>query len=354
MSEETKTPAVLAALMGVMDDVRSIDKAGSMSIAGSSYRFRRADDVMNAIGEAFRDHGVMLQSQVLHSEHEHYETTKTATFKGKEELKTTHWTQTYLTIRYTFTSLVDGSGVSAEGIGEGLDSGDKSSSKAMTGALKYALTQALQIAFKDMADPDNERPETQGDEPETEAQRLLRERRQEQAKANPLEPKSSAPAEQAKLSDDSVTAAAAKAAAEQVNQAEAARMAAQEQMKADAEQGAPDPMEAATEALKTELGARVMDGPGERERQAEEALSHASRKLAEMRASGSDWPALSQQDTDNMTRALAEARKLDTTRDKVNRIVLHADKLGLLTKLHGDNSFGAQIHAVRGTIPVPA
>jgi hypothetical protein len=365
MSEELQkheVPAIYGAITGVMDDVRSITKGGRMSGPGMSYTFRKADDVVNALGDAFRDHGVMVQSRVTSLETDDYEIVAPGKNGGPDKIN--HWHRTMVTMSYQFTSLVDGSTVVAQAIGEGLDNGDKSAPKAMTGALKSAFTQAFTIAFENMSDPDDERPDMSGDG-ETEAQRVLRERREAQAKAV-------GPAEPAKLADDSATVAAAKAAAERANQAEATRMAKadmQAQMQRDAEHqygpGAPDPTgadadpdadptEAAVETLKTELGARVIDGAQERDRQAEEALNHASRALAEMRASGSEWPSCSKLDIDNMTKALgaanAAAQLIPADRDKVNKIVIHADKLGLLTKLHGENSFGAQVFAIRGTI----
>lgn len=374
-----QAPAILGAILSVMDDVRSIDKNGSMSIAGSSYRFRKADDVVNAIGDAFRDHAVMLQSRVMIADHESYETSKEVTYKGNTETKVTRWTRTVVTMQYRFTSLIDGSTLDAEGIGEGLDSGDKSSSKAMTGALKYALTQALQIAFKDMADPDNERPEMQGDEPETEAQRILRERRGGAAKTEttpervhsggmvdgkPVEQwqaeqlaKGYGPADQvaksAALANDGPSVAAAKAAAEKVNQAEADAMAEQqEQPKANVNTG-KDPMAAGVETLKQELGAREIDTKTETATAAKEALEAASTYLAKVAKDKLEWKSAPPAETEQMEKAFAAAQP-PADLAKVNAIIVHAHKLGLLTRPFRGSSLAKHLYIVQQQVsPVP-
>lgn len=319
-----QAPAILGAVLSVMDDVRSIDKNGSMSIAGSSYRFRKADDVVNAIGDAFRDHAVMLQSRVLLADHESYETSKEVTYKGNTETKVTRWTRTMVTMQYRFTSLVDGSTLDAEGIGEGLDSGDKSSSKAMTGALKYALTQALQIAFKDMADPDNERPETQDDR-ETDAQRVLRERREAQdnppVPASPLEAAPAPVAEQPKPAPQP-------------------------------EQAPADPMAAGVETLKTELGAKEIDNPESRQQLADDALKAASATLAKIAKEKLTWKAATTSETTEMENAYQvvlgkkEGAAVPTL-DLVNKVIIHAGKIGLLVRPFKDSSLAKHLWVVQ-------
>lgn len=147
-------PAIFAAIAAVMQQVTFVPKAGQYDDGkrmGTKYAFRRYEDTAAALGQAFRDHGVFVQSRVL--DREHVEDKK----PYKEGSGYTMWTQVFVTMEYTFTSLADGSTVTAGSIGEGKDSSDKASAKAMTMAMKSALTQAFMIATDD-PDPDSERP----------------------------------------------------------------------------------------------------------------------------------------------------------------------------------------------------
>ncbi|HEY2101522.1 MAG TPA: ERF family protein, partial [Pseudonocardia sp.] len=271
MSEETTAhPAILASVGEVMDEVRSISKSGRMEVRGGpNYNFRKADDVVNELGEAFRKFSIMPQSRVLNIETESYETTKHDEKWGD---KITHWHRSIITVRYTFTSLIDGSTLVGEGVGEGLDSGDKSVPKAMTGAMKSAFTQVYAIAFKDMADPDNERPEYQ-DETETDAQRILRERREAQAQAAGQPTKAYVDGNQAGVAPQQATMTTGSNGVTEPTAAKLDDQQAQTQAVHEArEKVNGDPMAAGVETLKTELGAREIgqeqDTPEWREQRA--------------------------------------------------------------------------------------
>lgn len=161
---------ILSATWAVMSEVTGVGKHGDYKDGNVRYRFRAWDDVQNAVGASFRRHGVMIQSQVLDKQVEAYEV------QGKRRTAVT------LTIKYVFTSLVDGSTVEFEAIGESKDTSDKAHAKAMTAAAKSAISQALMLATGD-EDPDQTRPgEDDAVEPnvrvpanETEAQRSARE-----------------------------------------------------------------------------------------------------------------------------------------------------------------------------------
>jgi hypothetical protein len=148
-------PKILAAVAAVMQQVTYVPKAGQYDdgkrSGGTKYAFRRFEDTAAALGQAFRDHGVFVQSRVVSRERS--EDKK----PYKEGSGYTMWTSVWLTMEYTFTSLVDGTTLTVGSIGEGKDSSDKSSAKAMTMAMKSALTQAFMIATDD-PDPDSERP----------------------------------------------------------------------------------------------------------------------------------------------------------------------------------------------------
>jgi hypothetical protein len=135
-----------------MNDVQGVGKHGQMDPASrmGNYKFTRYDDLKRELGAAFRTHGVMLQSETI-------DVTNERDFEDKRK------TRVQITMRYRFTSLVDGSAVAFEVVGESIDTSDKASGKAMTMALKTALTQAFMLAAEDIEDPDATRP---GEEPE--------------------------------------------------------------------------------------------------------------------------------------------------------------------------------------------
>jgi hypothetical protein len=172
--------AVLAAVWAVMKEVTVIAKGDRGPKEQGSYKFRSADDVVDTLGPAFRQHGLFLQSEVVTVDNEAYVTTGTDR-QGNERV--THWCRTRVVMNYQITSLVDGSSLHFGASGEGLDQSDKSSNKALTAAMKYALCQAFVIPTGD-PDPDSESPMV-----DTPAARAIAERRaQEQAARPPAVP----------------------------------------------------------------------------------------------------------------------------------------------------------------------
>jgi hypothetical protein len=149
---DTNPPAILSAVAAVMQAVTYVPKAGQYDGGRSgSYKFRRFEDTAAALGQAFRDHGIFVSSRVVSAAREIDKK------PFKEGTGYQAWTSVYVTMEYRFTSLVDGSELIANSIGEGKDSSDKASAKAMTMAMKSALTQAFMIATDD-PDPDADRP----------------------------------------------------------------------------------------------------------------------------------------------------------------------------------------------------
>jgi hypothetical protein len=145
-------PAIYAAVAAVMKQVTYVPKAGQYDGGRSgSYAFRKFEDTAAALAVAFRQHGIFVGSRVVASSHE----IDKKPFKDGGGYQA--WMSAFVTMEYTFTSLVDGSSVTAGSIGEGKDTSDKASAKAMTMAMKSALTQAFMIATDD-PDPDGERP----------------------------------------------------------------------------------------------------------------------------------------------------------------------------------------------------
>jgi hypothetical protein len=158
--EPSGPPAILAAVAAVMKQVTYVPKAGQYDGGKSgSYKFRKFEDTAAALGQAFRDNLIFVQSEVISRDLAEPDKKPYSSGSGY-----TLWTQVFITVRYRFTSLEDGSVLTAEAAGEGKDSSDKASSKAMTMAMKYALTQAFMIATDD-PDPDSTRPGDDYSEP---------------------------------------------------------------------------------------------------------------------------------------------------------------------------------------------
>jgi ERF superfamily len=166
MTEETQSEQapeappqahIYTAFRAVMKAVRGVPKAGRMmsgthASAKVQYTFQRYDDMAAALGAAFREHGIGVQTVVLAKEYHRWEKTKSTGDK-------TLWTSCVLTKRFVFTSLVDASAMTIEACGEGSDSSDKATNKAETACFKTALKQAFLLSTDDDTDPDASRPE---------------------------------------------------------------------------------------------------------------------------------------------------------------------------------------------------
>lgn len=150
---------IFAAIKAVMAEVRGVAKSGEMKTNPRSnevqYNFQRYEDMAEKIGAAFRANEVMTQSIVLDKGRDQWD-------KTNEYGKVTRWTSAWVLKRFLFTSLVDGTSVQVEAIGEGADSSDKAFNKAQTAAYKVAFKEAFTLSTKDDVDPDTARPEIPG------------------------------------------------------------------------------------------------------------------------------------------------------------------------------------------------
>lgn len=129
------------ALSAVMEDVQSVGKTGRNQQQG--YSFRGVDAVVNAVGPAFRAHGVVVAPHVEDAAYESYESRNGALMKS-----------CVLRIRYVFTG-PEGDTLECVVYGESSDAGDKSTPKAHSVAFRTALLQVLTIPT-DEADPDEQ------------------------------------------------------------------------------------------------------------------------------------------------------------------------------------------------------
>jgi hypothetical protein len=127
-------------LLDVMNDVQSVAKSDRNS--SQNFNFRGIDAVINAVGPAFRKHGVFVLPSIVTSEYTQVEIGKNRTPMGHARIE----------VQYTFVAS-DGSFTDCTVPAEAMDSGDKATAKAMSVALRTALLQVLALPT-DEPDPD--------------------------------------------------------------------------------------------------------------------------------------------------------------------------------------------------------
>jgi ERF superfamily len=181
------TKHIHAAIWAVMKSVTYVAKSGQYQGGKSgNYAFRKFDDTALALGTAFREQGVFVQVETIGREL----TTESKPYPSGTGAQL--WSTVRVEVRYLFTSLVDGSTLTACAFGEGKDLSDKATAKAMTMALKTALTQAFMIPTDD-PDPDSERP---GEEDQSRQQQRPQQSRPQNAPPAQVPPREQRPAEQ--------------------------------------------------------------------------------------------------------------------------------------------------------------
>lgn len=134
-------PTIHEALAAVMGAVQAVGKTGRNK--QQNYNFRGVDAVVNAVGPALREHGVVVVPSAESVDYETYET------KGGTTMKSC-----VVKVRYVFYGPA-GDSVEAVVYGESSDAGDKSTPKAHSVAFRTALLQALCIPT-DEPDPDEQ------------------------------------------------------------------------------------------------------------------------------------------------------------------------------------------------------
>lgn len=134
-------PTVVALMIEVMRRVTYVGK-DQQNTEGGRYYFRGIDDVINALGPAMREVGILCLPTVEWSERKDTKTTR-----GKNTR------ETIARVRYTFYG-PNGDSISAVTEGESLDSGDKGTAKAFSVAYRIALIQGF-VLPTDEPDPDS-------------------------------------------------------------------------------------------------------------------------------------------------------------------------------------------------------
>jgi hypothetical protein len=136
---EKTVPTVRDALKAVMDEVQSVGKDGFNK--NQKYNFRGIDAVVNAVGPAFRKHGIV---PVPILKDINYRDVKSAGGSPQREVT--------VKVCYQFVGPA-GDMLDVVVPGEAMDSGDKGTAKAMSVAYRIALLQLLCIPTDD-PDPD--------------------------------------------------------------------------------------------------------------------------------------------------------------------------------------------------------
>lgn len=125
--------AVYAALQGVMEELASIPKNGTMKFGQTSYNYLRADDVQEKINPALKNNGLIVVPSY----------TVETLLRGKAGAEIPY---VYVHLDLQYVSVVDGSSVTSHAVGESQASDDKSINKALTQAIKNAHRAQFQFA----------------------------------------------------------------------------------------------------------------------------------------------------------------------------------------------------------------
>jgi archaellum component FlaC len=145
----SSAPAIYGQVHELMKLVTELGKDKKADAKMGGYAFRSIDSAMDAVGSALRTVGVMFQPREITDKRvERYETVSKDGYRQ-------NWTHVWVTQKYVFVSLRDGSEMPAvEMDGEARDNGDKSTSKADSMRFKYALLQALCIPVNGLPESD--------------------------------------------------------------------------------------------------------------------------------------------------------------------------------------------------------
>lgn len=130
----TATPKIYAALQGVMEDIKSLEKNGAAPKAMGGYKFLAVDDVLKEVRPHLVKHKIIVLPQLVNTDNHVIQQDG-----GRIS------TKVFLTFDFHFVSTEDGSEVVVTVVGEANDTGDKTVRKATTSAHKIALIQAFTL-----------------------------------------------------------------------------------------------------------------------------------------------------------------------------------------------------------------
>lgn len=232
VARTTEAPAsktIQQTMMAVMRAVTVVQKDGTNT--NQNYKFRGIDGVINAVGPAFREHGLMVLPTVTNRE---VERGSTARGGGMVSVR--------LTVRHTWMN-EDGDSLDTLVEAEANDTADKATAKAMSVALRTAILQVLALPTQER-DPDMDHIE-RGSEQQHAAREALPTKEQVDDAANRLDVQALEAMEKAAID------AGDAAARTYIGQAKMwARKALREQQAEQQQQAQPDPQQTTDQATK--------------------------------------------------------------------------------------------------------
>lgn len=150
---------IVVRLVEAMREIRFIGK--DQKNTGQGFNFRGIDDLLNAVGPAFRKHGIIIVPTVTGITHD---------VREGRNAKLNHY---IVTVAFMFMTAGTDDHVTVITYGEAMDAGDKGVSKAMSVALRTALIQLLAIPTGE-PDPDHDSYELSTEEGDEEKRTKLR------------------------------------------------------------------------------------------------------------------------------------------------------------------------------------
>jgi len=170
---------IYKSMIGVLTDVDHIGKNNKADMGnGGKYNFRGIDDMYNSLHSLFVKHQVFLIPKVLETTLEIQE--KEKVYNGQ----TTRSLQYSSIVKMEFTFIaIDGSSVTATGIGHAIDTSDKGTNKAQSSALKYCLMQTFLIPTVEDKDVEKENNQmAKAKKQEEENNQIAKAKKQEESK----------------------------------------------------------------------------------------------------------------------------------------------------------------------------
>jgi len=170
---------IYKSMIGVLTDVDHIGKNNKADMGnGGKYNFRGIDDMYNSLHSLFVKHQVFLIPKVLETTLEIQEKEKVYNGQTTRSLQYS----SIVKMEFTFTA-IDGSSVTATGIGHAIDTSDKGTNKAQSSALKYCLMQTFLIPTVEDKDVEKENNQmAKAKKQEEENNQIAKAKKQEEAK----------------------------------------------------------------------------------------------------------------------------------------------------------------------------
>lgn len=142
MTDTEKPGSTRERFIAAMVDVSSVGKTEQAQMGrNGSFKFRGIDAVMNAVGPAFREHGLMVMPEVLEQAYDRVPRANGGLMAS-----------TRVKVRYTILSPAEDT-ISGVAVGESNDTADKATAKAMSVAFRTFLLQSM-VLPTDEEDPD--------------------------------------------------------------------------------------------------------------------------------------------------------------------------------------------------------